>query len=98
MYVRAARDRAEMWQIGPRISSVTGCYPYSSTGLRGGTVYFHDVPTVDTIALPDVVWPAAAAAAAAGRAAAPRAKLGHNVRQQLPCKVNGQSCGLNFML
>ena len=51
MCVRAARDRAEMWQIGPRISSVTGCYPYSSTGLRGSTVYFHDVPTVDTIAM-----------------------------------------------
>ena len=52
MCVRAARDRAEMWQIGPRISSVTGCYPYSSTGLRGSTVYFHDViPTVDTVAM-----------------------------------------------
>ena len=67
MCVRAARDRAEMsWQIGPRISSATGCYPYSSTGLRGSTVYFHDA---------FLQW------------------------IQLPCKaVNGQSCGLNFML
>ena len=67
MCVRAARDRAEMWHIGPRISSVTGCYSYSSTGLRGSTVYFHDVPTL-------IQW------------------------IQLPCKVNGQSCGINFML
>ena len=64
MCVRAARDRAEMWQIGPRISSVTGCYPYSSTGLRGAQSIF--MMFLQLI--------------------------------QLPCKVNGQSCGLNFML
>ena len=55
MCVRAARDRARMWQIGPRISSAYGLLrstPIIVLRALGGaqpTNYFHDVRTVDAI-------------------------------------------------
>ena len=54
MSVRVARDRARMWQIGPRISSATGCFYlplFYFYGPWGSAVYFHDVRTVDAIAM-----------------------------------------------
>ena len=56
MCVRAARDHARMWQIGPRISSAYGLLrstPIIVLVLRalGGAqaAYFHDVRSVDAI-------------------------------------------------